>query len=258
MVHPPGGIVVCYQPLAQQLGRAQPLYGIRARGLHADEALPIRLEEMAAEYTDAIRTVQATGPYFLGGWSLGGVVAYEMAQLFLAQGDQVALLALLDTTIPHGDANQEFSRQADNSGLEYGLDMTLAELAELDADEQLPYLWSHAQKLGLIDENARSDVVHQILDDLKRIFHAHVQLASEYALRPYPGQITLFRPKDAPVEVPTPVDRGWGRLVGSVKVHFVPGQHHTMVNEPNVQTLAALLRDCMQTALESHATDPLP
>jgi hypothetical protein len=92
LVHPPGGIVVCYQPLAHRLGRAQPFYGIRSRGLHGEQDLPARLEDMAAEYVAAVRGVQATGPYHLGGWSLGGVVALEMAQQLRAQGKQSACL----------------------------------------------------------------------------------------------------------------------------------------------------------------------
>jgi thioesterase domain-containing protein len=205
---------------------------------------------MAAEYTAAIRTVQPTGPYLLGGWSLGGVVALEMAQQFLAEGERIGLLAFLDTTIPQGRANAQYSSVIEASGLEYGLDITLEELAELGPDEQLPFLWNHAQKLGVIDEEAPPDVVEQVLDDLKSIFHAHVHVASEYALRPYPGQITLFRPQDAPVEVPVPDDRGWGRLAGSVDVHFVPGLHHTMVKEPHIQVLAARLRECIASAVD--------
>src|SRR5262245_29276875 len=153
MVHPPGGIVVCYRALARHLGREQPFYGIRSRGLHDLHNVPDHLEDMAAEYVQAIRSVQPEGPYRLGGWSLGGVVALEMAQQLLAQGQSVALLALLDTSLPSG---------ADNSGQEYGLDLTLEELDRLAPDEQLPYLWEHVRKLGLIEEDTPRPVVQQL------------------------------------------------------------------------------------------------
>jgi thioesterase domain-containing protein len=66
-------------------------------------------------------------------------------------------------------------------------------------------------------------------------------------VRPYPGRITLLRPTEVPVDVgPTPPDRGWGRLADIVDVSFVPGQHHTMVNEPHVRVLAERLRACLQ------------
>src|SRR5262249_42542233 len=100
MVHPPGGIVVCYQALAQRLGRDRPFYGIRSRGLHGEEALPGRMEEMAAEYLAALREIQPQGPYHLGGWSVGGLVALEIAQQLVIQGESINLLALLDSSPP--------------------------------------------------------------------------------------------------------------------------------------------------------------
>ena len=95
-------------------------------------------------------------------------------------------------------------------------------------------------------------VAHQVLDDLKRIFHHHMVLTDRYVVRPYPGRITLFRPTDAPFAVPTPRDRGWGRWAADVDVHFVPGQHHSMVKEPHVQELARTLDACLRRA-EPHS-----
>jgi thioesterase domain-containing protein len=248
LVHPPGGIVVCYQALAHRLDDDRPLYGLRARGLHGEPDLPARLEDMAAEYVSAIRTVQPDGPYHLGGWSMGGVIAYEMAQQLRAQGQPIGLLALFDTTIPQTPANQPYAEDAEQSAREYGLDITLEELDRLGPDEQLPYLWQHVQKLGLVDSDTPLPLVQQILDDLKRLFHVHIKLGNEYALRPYPGRLTLFRPTEAPVPVSTPRDRNWGRLASTVDVIFVPGQHHTMVKEPHVRVLAQQLQSCLHQA----------
>ncbi len=248
LVHPPGGIVVCYQALAQRLDDERPLYGIRSRGLYGETELPASLEEMAAEYVTAIRAVQPQGPYHLGGWSMGGIIAYEMAQQLRHQGQTIGLLALLDTTIPYNAANALYAEDAAQSAREYGLDFTLEELGRLGPDEQLPYLWDHVRKLGLVDEDTPLPLVQQILNDLKRLFHAHIQLGGNYVLRPYPGRLTLFRPQEAPVPVQTAPDRNWGKLAAAVDVHFVPGQHHTMVKEPHVQVLAHKLRQCLRQA----------
>jgi thioesterase domain-containing protein len=142
---------------------------------------------MARQYVEAIRQVQPEGPYHLGGWSLGGVVALEMAQQLLGAGHDVGLLAFLDTTIPFGPANRRYTEGLDESGREYGLELTLDELGQLDADAQLPYLWQHVQKLGVVEMDTPLALAQKLLDDLKRLFHAHVRLASEYAVRPYPG-----------------------------------------------------------------------
>lgn len=244
MVHPPGGIVNCYQPLSRHVGADLPLYGIRARGLRPEESLPVSLQEMAADYIAALRAVQAEGPYRLGGWSMGGLVALEMAQQLVERGQHVALLAMFDTTIPHNAANQCYVSGEDRTWQEYGLDLDLEKLAELGPDKQLPYLWDHARKLGLVADDTPLPLVERLLEDLKRLFHAHLTLGGAYQVRPYPGPLTLFRPTDAPVPNPGPMDRGWSQLA-PVTLIMVPGQHQSMVQEPHVTTLAAKLRACL-------------
>ena len=103
LVHPAGGHVFPYIHLAQFLGPDQPCYGLQARGVEDGQDPHTRIEDMAAYYIQALQTVQPTGPYLLGGWSMGGVVAFEMAQQLHAQGQRVALLVLLDGRIPTPD-----------------------------------------------------------------------------------------------------------------------------------------------------------
>ncbi len=246
MVHPPGGIVVCYQALAQRLGRERPFYGIRSRGLHGEADLPGRLEDMAAEYLAAVKEIQPHGPYLLGGWSAGGLVALEIARQLQVQGESILMLAFLDT-IPETTDDPNW---ADRPGVEYGLDLSLDQLSRLGPDEQLPYLWQHALKLGLIESSLPMDVVHQVIDDLKRVFHHHMVLIDRYAVRRYSGQITLLRPSDSPIATESRHDRGWGGLAAGVDVHFVPGQHHSMVQEPHVEVLAQTLATCLRHAAE--------
>jgi thioesterase domain-containing protein len=168
-----------------------------------------------------------------------------MAQQLRAAGEPIALLALLDTTPPTQPGR---ATDSESSGQEYGLDLSLEELARLGPDAQLPYLWQHALKLGLIEPEVPLAVAEQVLHELKRLFHRHMVLAHEYIARPYAGRITLVRPSDAPLAVATSRDRGWGKLAAEVDVHFVPGQHHSMVKEPHVQTLAKILNECLDRA----------
>ena len=107
-------------------------------------------------------------------------------------------------------------------------------------------------KLGLIEPEVPMPVARQMLDELKRLFHHHMNLANQYVPRYYPGRITLFRPMDAPFAVATTRDRGWGRLAEAVDVHFVSGQHHSMVKEPHVRELARTLDACLRRA-EPHS-----
>ena len=93
-VHPVGGNVLCYAELARQLGQEQPFYGLQASSQFNEQDT---IEEMASRYIRSIKTCQPEGPYNLGGWSMGGMVAFEMATQLRRQGDEVALLALLDS-----------------------------------------------------------------------------------------------------------------------------------------------------------------
>jgi thioesterase domain-containing protein len=99
-VHPGGGNVLTYRDLALRLGDDQPVYALQAQGLNGVEAPSQRIEDMAAHYLHAIRTVQTDGPYLLAGLSTGGEIAWEMAQQLHAMDQEVGLLILFDTYGP--------------------------------------------------------------------------------------------------------------------------------------------------------------
>jgi len=96
-MHGAGGTVLMYRDLSRRLGDDQPFYGLQAQGLDGSSSPLTTVEEMAALYVTEIRRVQSHGPYFLGGYCLGGTVALEVAQRLRAEGETVALLALFDT-----------------------------------------------------------------------------------------------------------------------------------------------------------------
>jgi amino acid adenylation domain-containing protein len=113
-VHPVGGSVLCYAELARQLGPEQPCFGLQAPELAGGAPLP-RVEDRARTYIAAVRRVQPAGPYRLGGWSMGAVVAFEMAQQLTRQGEAVDLLALLDAECPGGALHSRGSRDFPDS-----------------------------------------------------------------------------------------------------------------------------------------------
>ncbi|HWH09372.1 MAG TPA: amino acid adenylation domain-containing protein, partial [Candidatus Thermoplasmatota archaeon] len=106
-VHPGGGTVGCYVRLALDLGADRPFYALQAQGADDEREPHLTLEDMARAYVDAIRTVQPRGPYRLGGWSLGGMIAYEMARRLEALGEEVALLALVEPGLPSRDVKRQ-------------------------------------------------------------------------------------------------------------------------------------------------------
>ena len=250
LIHPAGGHVFPYVHLAHHLGSDQPSYGLQARGLEEGQEPHSRIEDMAAYYIEALRTVQPLGPYLLGGWSMGGVVALEMAQQFRAQGQRVALLALLDTRIPTADeelADEDFDARLLIDFVRYfGLSLDLRDsLARLPKHELLERVLEHAKRAGLMPSDIEVSQAQPFIELCKADFRA----TQNYVLHHYPGRITLFKAGQELAGTSSDPTLGWSEwAAGGVDVHVVPGNHATMVYKPHVEVLAEKLRACLDHA----------
>ncbi|HWN44376.1 MAG TPA: amino acid adenylation domain-containing protein, partial [Thermoanaerobaculia bacterium] len=233
LVHPVGGSVFCYTELTRVLGPDQPVYGLQS--LETDGTL----EEMATAYLQVVRTVQPEGPYRLGGWSMGGVVAFEMARQLDGQVEQ---LAVLDVPAPRGeDAVDEgtlrtwFAR--DLAGLQ-GKPLP-EELGNLSADTPLPEAFARVQELGLLPEGLDFTAAARRFE----IFRANLRRIERYAAHPYPGRLQLFRADGSHFDDPADPTLGWGNLAaGGVELRRLPGSHWAIVSPPAVEAVAAALR----------------
>jgi amino acid adenylation domain-containing protein len=248
LVHPAGGHVFPYVHLAGFLDPEQPCYGLQARGVEDGQDPHTRIEDMAAHYIQAMQTVQPTGPYLLGGWSMGGVVAFEMAQQLHAQGRSVALLALLDGRIPTAD--ETFPEQDAEAislveryfGISFG---PTESLAELPADAQLEFLLEEAKHAGLMP--AELDVAQA--RRFVMILRNDLRATQNYQLRVYPGRIDFFKASETLAETAADPTMGWSDWAdGGVGVHVVPGNHANMMYEPHVEVLARALTTCLNQA----------
>ena len=250
LVHPAGGHVFPFVGLAQRLGLDQPCYGLQARGVEEGQEPHTRIEDMAACYVEAIRTVQSEGPYLLGGWSMGGEIAFEMAQQLHAQGQSVALLALLDARIPstaENVADEDFEAMLMADVVRYfGLSTEFSEsLALLPHDELLARVLEQGKKAGLMPADIEASQAHRLIELCKSDFRA----SRNYVLRSYPGRVTLFKASEDLSGNLLDATLGWGDWAeGGVDVQIVPGNHATMVYKPNVETLAEKLAACIDQA----------
>jgi len=104
LAHPLIGLSWCYLALLPQVDPRYPLYGLQARGLRRPEPLPASMLEMAQDYADQIRKVQPAGPYHLFGWSLGGNIAFAIAEELERRGERIGLLVILDSNLAALDA----------------------------------------------------------------------------------------------------------------------------------------------------------
>jgi amino acid adenylation domain-containing protein len=248
LVHPAGGHVFPFVGLAQCLGPDQPCYGLQARGVEQAQDPHTRIEDMAACYIEAIQSVQAEGPYLLGGWSMGGEIAFEMAQQLYARGQRVALLALLDARIPSSAesvADEDFEATLMADVVRYfGLSPDFSEsLALLPRDELLARVLEQGKRTGLIPLDIEASQAHRLIELCKSDFRA----SRNYVLHRYPGRVTLFKASEDLSANFLDATLGWSDWAeGGVDVQIVPGNHATMVYKPNVETLAERLAACIE------------
>ena len=258
-VHANSGIVH-YRALARQLGPDQPLYGLQSQGLNGSRPPYETVEEMAAHYVHEIRQLQPTGPYYLGGHSFGGKVAFEMARQLLALGEKTALLAFFDT------ANDRLDPSPTGVGfLRHRSRVHLEALRTIRPGERASYLVQRAGTLRTLATRALShgyDALFRPLRHAQRqVLAANDRAARAYVPGFYGGRVTIFRAKDAAkTAAEDPVFSapllGWDELSGEgVEFHEVPGDHSTLVHVENSRFLARALEECLREA-QRRNSDP--
>jgi amino acid adenylation domain-containing protein len=249
-LHPGGGNVICYLPLAERLDHEQPVFGIQDPAVFnlddgkESEDLYAPMEDMAARYILAIQSVQAEGPYLLCGWSFGGFMAYEIAQQLTGLGHEVALLAVLDT----GPVYEKLG-QADDAELlailceESGLEISASDLRKRSYAKQLELVSRRLKKTG----GAPIDIPTSWIRRSINIFKTRIRVALNYQIKPYPGTITLIRAAEQDstdgTDLAADPTMGWGKFSPRpVEVLVTPGNHATMGQEPHVKFLSETLQ----------------
>ncbi|EKV03256.1 amino acid adenylation enzyme/thioester reductase family protein [Leptolyngbya sp. PCC 7375] len=253
-VHPIGGNVLCYAELVRHLGNNQPLYGLQSSGVSGASNPLAKIEEMAATYIKALQEIQPNGPYYLGGWSMGGVIAIEMAQQLQNAGQAVALVTLIDSYAPSAmtdlDSMNEVSLAnslaADLSGL-LGTELPLAQLnlTQLQPQEQLQHIFSVAKRLNLLPPEVGMEQMEQLF----QVFKANRVALGNYQPQPYSGRVALFCASSS-----TEQDRGWRSIMtGQFETYTIEGDHYEIMRSPSIQVLAKELTDCLRRCL--HGAD---
>jgi thioesterase domain-containing protein/acyl carrier protein len=236
-VHDVGGGVLGFRDLARRLGPEQPVYGLQAQGLDGKHPCHRRVEDMAAHYIREIQSVQTEGPYYLGGLSFGGAVAFEMAQQLHAQGQEVGLVALFDT-FP--------TNYKPNSSL-------IIKFLLLPIRLKYFYLF---RKMKNARRNLRRRISKAFLPrELKNVRKACREAAKSYVPTVYPGRVVLFRASDKSFKTFDDLLIGWNQWVlGGLETHEVAGDHLSIITEPQVSDLARQLKECLNTTRSADPT----
>jgi amino acid adenylation domain-containing protein len=229
-VHGVGGNVLNLRQLASHMNPDYPLYGLQAQGLDGKSRCLSSIEEMATHYIEEIRMIQGGGPYFLGGYSLGGMVAYEMAQQLSAKGEEVGLVILLDT----------YPGKVKSTS--HSLLRILLSPQQLFVD--MPY--------AAVDSARRRIKRGRVAPELKTVFHTNGAAGDRYVLKPYGGSVHLFRAAEKSWRSSADPYAAWSKLAPRLETHEVPGDHRGLLYEPQVRHLANGLKARIDQAIADY------
>lgn len=245
-IHALGPSLLFYQQLATYLGPDQPFYALQSPLESQAQTSDPSIEELASIYLKELQAFFPEGPYFLGGASLGGLIALEICQQLTAQGKKPGLLILFDAAVPgcdqHVAARDQVSqhwRNFRNQGAIYLLQSAMSKCEH--------WRFRALQTVQLVESSCYKLLGRSLPISLRyfQVEEAHKRALGRYTVRFYPGKITLMRAADVRETVGTRrnMTLGWEtRAGGGLEIHDVPGGHISMFEEPNVRTLAETLK----------------
>ena len=257
-IHDRNGEVLNFRELSRLLGDEQPFYGVQSLGLDGSDVPFTNMEDMADFYIREMRKVQPAGPYYVGGYSFGGRVAFVMAKRLRAAGEGVALLAILDT--PSGIGRK-------HAGADQWLARHWRSLRAMRPAQIPGYLLLRVKNAAVVAYVAlRLKILTAVWRfcvsrgrPMPRFFGRPVDvndmISRDYQNEPCEGDATLFKSELRALSH-TDLYEGWRTLVkGKLEIRSITGEHNEIMDSPHVEVLARELSDCLQQAQAAHA-DP--
>jgi amino acid adenylation domain-containing protein len=244
-IHPIGGNVLEYYPLADYLGTEQPIYGLQSLGLDGKQPPLNCVKEMASHYIKELMAVQPHGPYAILGYSFGGLVAFEIAQQLEAAGQALSLLAILDLKSPNlPKARPSFAKS---------IGIHFKNLGQLPDREKIKYIRDRIDYRLMNKFDYKEFLIESLADiappsaELLDIIDANFQAIRSYSIRPYAGNATLFRCQVQTLDYALSADLGWSELIdGKLEIFNIDSIHYGMLREPSIKVVAENLKLCLE------------
>jgi NADPH:quinone reductase-like Zn-dependent oxidoreductase/thioesterase domain-containing protein/acyl carrier protein len=249
-----GGDVRCYAELVQHLGSDQPVYAFRPRGVDEDLPPHMSMREMVAAYAFALQQWQASGPYYLAGWSTGGIFAFALAEELERSGDEVAQVALFDTPLPsicdkvdvEDDARflcslVNFANQFAGTSVRANYE----ELLALRPEDRFRFALAEARRQGTVPAEAPEEYIRRLVS----VGEANVRVIQGFAPQAISAAVHLFLPTTpgglaeiSGRQIADDGDHGWSEEVGqSLELHSVVGDHFTMMTGDGARQISSQL-----------------
>jgi thioesterase domain-containing protein/aryl carrier-like protein len=247
IVHGAGGNVVNFYGLTTRIGTDQPVYGVQAQALEADQHALTTIEDMAAHYLKEIRRVQPKGPYHFLGYSFGGIVVLEMAHQLHAAGETVGMLGMLDTRA-RDYVRVKSAHNSSSASVEQG---GLAGYVHRSMGHRSVKAWLHFFVTDLKERRNRyvtklaAKMFPKIPAFLKNTHEINSYAARNYRVKAIAEKLTLFRAAEQ-ADPSIPSDNGWSSIfTKGIEIHEVPGDHWHVLYEPGIDVLAKSIHDCL-------------
>jgi thioesterase domain-containing protein/non-ribosomal peptide synthetase component F len=253
LVHCGGGHVLRYQQVVAALPDGPAVYGIQAPPIETIGP-QTTVEALAKLYIEKIRAVQPKGPYRLGGYSFGGLVAYEMAAQLRRAGEQVRFVAIFDTANPSyyrdlKKGQRRAMRLLHIAGVAMGYARSIARLDTASIRHRLQdTLENHQRKRAWRKMHRRAEksggalglVQDNFVDELAAV-------AQSYRPGSFDGRLVLLHARERGIEYRSNPTLGWEQVARHVVVSFVPGDHMTLMLDGNAPVLAEALGDLLRS-----------
>jgi thioesterase domain-containing protein/acyl carrier protein len=246
--HPAGGLSWSYAGLMRELHADRPIYGLQAPGVGHDIPYAASIEEMAEEYVAALRKIQPSGPYHLLGWSFGGVVAYAMACQIQRQGEQVALLGIMDSypsTDQHEGPDMTEAKVMKEIVAMLGLDLGEMEGKPLD----FAAVYQAASRAGHIPADFDERIARR---NMEMLLH-NARLEKRFRAGHYEGDMLFFFADKKEEEHRLP--SAWKPYVsGKIEVHTVHCKHYEMTEPAPLKAIGSILEQRLKALASGKAT----
>ncbi|MGI9454936.1 MAG: SDR family NAD(P)-dependent oxidoreductase, partial [Aeoliella sp.] len=246
------GDVTCYAELVQHLTVDRPVMAFRPRGMDDANDPHDDMQSLTADYADALRKLQPEGPYYIAGWSAGGVGAYAMAEHLLSAGEEVALVTLFDTPLPEIyrdiDVDDDARFLCDmvrftNRFAGTLIEMSLDNLAQLAPEDRFADALRQAREQGMFPPSVNDEYVHRLV----AVGVGLIRASKGYEPKPLGIEMQLFQPATSGglediSGHKIPEDNGWESIVNQPTHRTkIPGDHFTMMTGDGAKEMAAIL-----------------
>ncbi len=256
IIHGDGLNVMIFNSITRHMDNEQPVFGLQPKGLNGTEKPDETIEDIAAYYITQITKHNPSGPYFLAGYSFGGIVAFEMARQLESEGRKVKLVAMFDTNVGNIEKSASGSmRIIKKIALQFPK-MLFILRSFIDSPVNVI---SYQSKIARRKWNAmfakekieEEDGLEKLSPHEKEMILAHRAAYEKYIVKKYSGRIDLFRVKKRIYFVEDPLRLGWKPFAKEVCVHDVPGDHRTFLLPPNDKIFANILQSVINERIKA-------